>query len=1157
MNKVYKIVWHTSKRQWVVVSELAKKGKTKSIKLLAVTALATLSANTMASPCTASDPTKINISGSSCELNEDSYTGTETKGKDNKVISVDNGGKVTFKPTSGKVTITSQNQNHALVIGTAEPYPGQSPVNNRPSSGGVITVDGDLSINVSAKTMPPDETKKQYRPSSILIGDNSELIVNGKLNINHSNHWADKNDQNQAEYGTGAPIDVSLANAHSAKIIVKDETNIKSDGDGIRNGSEQNNTQFGGDLNFKKDVEIEANYIGLKNSAGNIIFDENLNISIERGKAIVQTSGLIHAKGDLNLKSSILEGNYNSMDIYGGEIKIDGTTNIDSHGSGDQWYASGTSLYVSGNSKVTFGSELNATTHGEGKPEHKNAGIGDVIKIQNEGEVSLATKTLFNAEGSGNGINMSQKSKLNLNQETIINTKEGDGINIDGGTISSDKANLLAITTNGKGNAINMRDGIVNLAANTTLTTNDTGHGIKISNGTLNLNKQTTIHANDGNGIHVEGGNIIAAEDSQLDIIASEAKAIYLSDGTLMLKDTNITKNNAGTAIELAGGTLSNLGKLTFEKADDKAALHSTVQLGQIATFNNSGSLDISKVNNIEAIIQHDGTGTLQINNTKNGILASDSGNIFTNTSTGTIVANNAGILSGKIETSDGIINLNNTGVWETTEHSKLTNVTNSGTIHFKHLPSLVRNTSEFFTIDITGDYVGQNGVVKMHTVWNAPSGESEANSESDVLNIAGTAKGITTIIPVSNDGTEKIIDGDVQEVEKLINTIPVVNVANSGAEVAFIGTAQTTGATEVQLAKRTVDNHDEYFWTTQIKSDTGNVAAMNAKSNIAIYADAVAGYTLMPSVNFEQGFSSLANLRERRGDIYCLNCATDNNQNTWARIFGKHQKQDGKTRLNLNTNIYGLQIGHDFLVTPTGNNGLSLLGGYISYTRANTDFSDRYHARNAIVIGNKKTGKGESDSFSLGITNTYYSGTGTYIDLVGQLSYLRNKYNAQTGKNPSTQDGWGVALSAETGHSIPLNDTNWSIEPQAQLIYQMVKLNKFTDRVRHVDQNNQDTLRGRVSLMLSYNELDKEGQNTSVYAIGNIWHDFLNPDEVKIGRDKISEKFNKTWGEIGLGLNIPVTNQSELYSDIRYEHNFSGSKRQSFRGNIGLKINW
>ncbi|MCO6505429.1 MAG: ESPR domain-containing protein, partial [Snodgrassella sp.] len=36
MNKVYKIVWHALKRQWVVVSELAKKGKTKSIKLLAL-----------------------------------------------------------------------------------------------------------------------------------------------------------------------------------------------------------------------------------------------------------------------------------------------------------------------------------------------------------------------------------------------------------------------------------------------------------------------------------------------------------------------------------------------------------------------------------------------------------------------------------------------------------------------------------------------------------------------------------------------------------------------------------------------------------------------------------------------------------------------------------------------------------------------------------------------------------------------------------------------------------------------------------------------------------------------------------------------------------------------------------------------------------------
>lgn len=1152
MNKIYKLVWHTSKRQWVVVSELAKKGKTKSTKLLAVTALASLSANVLAGPCSFNSNFQIIVDGNQCELSENSYTGVQIPGKDNKVIAVDNGGKLTFNPFANNVTITSKNQNHALVIGTTEPYPKQNPINNRPNLGGTVTVEGDLTINLNAQTLPPDDTKKQYRPSSILLGDNSELLVNGNLNINHTDFWPDKNDQSQTEFETGAPIDVSLTNANSSRLTVRGITTIKSNGDGIRNGSEMNSTQLGGILNFEKNVDIQANYVGLKNSAGTTTFHENLNIDVKEGKGIAQTSGSIIIKGDLDVVSNKLgNAGHNSIDIYGGEIKVDGITKIESYGTGNQRYASATSLYVSGQGKVSFGSELNATTNST-NANNTDTGNGDVIKLQDQGEINLADKTILTAKDSGNGITMGGQGRLNLNRETTIFTEKGDGININGGTINSDKAVQLTISSNANnGNLIKVRSGNVSLARNTTLNAKHSTHGINVEDGTVNLNKQTTITTQSGCGIYISGGNIIAADDSQLDINTAESTAIYQTGGNLILKNTNIKSPQNYKAVILDGGSLSNLGILAIESKTDTAAIHSTVESGKTAVFNNAGTLDTSKIDNIQSIISHDKTGTLEINNTTTGVLNSDNGNIFTNTSTGTIVANNAGKLSGKIDTGKGIVNLNNSGLWETTEYSKLTNVTNAGTIHFKHPITANRSSSEFFTIDIDGDYVGHEGTLKMHTIWNASDDENGSSSNSDVLNIAGTAKGTTTIVQVSADGTERIIDGNVKQIEKSLDSISVVNVANSGTDIAFTGKAQTTGLTEVQLAKRTVDNRDEYYWTMKAKTKS------QAETNKTIYADSVAGYTLMPSVNFEQGFTTLANLRERRGDLYCLDCANDNSQNTWARIFGKNQKQDGKERLKFDTNIFGLQIGHDFSITPLDNNGLNLLGGYISYSKAKTDFSDKYRAKDGIITSNKKTGKGESDNFSLGITNTYYTGGGTYVDLVGQLSYLRNKYNARTGKNPSTQAGWGIALSAEVGHSFPLNGTSWSIEPQTQLIYQYLKLDSFKDNVRHVDQNNPDTLRGRVGLMIAYNANDNESRSTSIYAIGNILHDFYSPDDVKIGHDKINEKFNKTWGEIGLGLNIPVTSQSELYGDIRSEHNFGGSKRQSFRGDIGLKVNW
>ena len=46
-----------------------------------------------------------------------------------------------------------------------------------------------------------------------------------------------------------------------------------------------------------------------------------------------------------------------------------------------------------------------------------------------------------------------------------------------------------------------------------------------------------------------------------------------------------------------------------------------------------------------------------------------------------------------------------------------------------------------------------------------------------------------------------------------------------------------------------------------------------------------------MPCVNLEQGFASLATLREHPGNMTSYNCSTDS----------KHHKQNGKERLNLN----------------------------------------------------------------------------------------------------------------------------------------------------------------------------------------------------------------------------------------------------------------
>ncbi|HEI1767229.1 TPA: autotransporter outer membrane beta-barrel domain-containing protein [Escherichia coli] len=546
--------------------------------------------------------------------------------------------------------------------------------------------------------------------------------------------------------------------------------------------------------------------------------------------------------------------------------------------------------------------------------------------------------------------------------------------------------------------------------------------------------------------------------------------------------------------------------------------------------------------------------------------------------------------LTGDLETrslkinSGSVLNLSGT-----TESAAVKgNLINAGTI------DLTRQSSPSQTLSVTGNYTGSNALLKMNTVWNAPGDTLGGNSQSDLLDIAGTASGSTTVIPVSKDGRGNVIDGDIRQVNHVINTVPVVKVRTPGEERVFTGTASTTGVSEVQLAKRTSNGVDEYFWTasavetkdegtqtdngtqtdsgtqtnngTQTDNETPVIPATpsdKGSSGPQIYNSAVAGYVSMPRVNMEQGYSTVATLHERRGENMALawNAVTPADGQTWGRLLGEHLKQDGKTRLDVHTDTYGFQFGHDFRVTSDEDGAQHLTGGYVAYTRSDSSFYDRYRAEHGVISSDKYAGKGKSEAWSLGVTDTYYTAGGSYLDLVGQFSYLRNHYESRDNVKVS-QNGWSGLLSAEAGHPFILSGTDtgpgWLLEPQAQLAYQYVSLQKFSDGVRDVDQNGQSGLRGRVGARLAWNAQKGAERGTGTfYTLANLNHDFVKPGHVDIGRDSVREKYASTWMETGVGMQLPTGPSGYLYTEARYEKELGHTQRDGWQGTFGYKYTW
>ena len=531
----------------------------------------------------------------------------------------------------------------------------------------------------------------------------------------------------------------------------------------------------------------------------------------------------------------------------------------------------------------------------------------------------------------------------------------------------------------------------------------------------------------------------------------------------------------------------------------------------------------------------------------------------------------------GTTSLSGGRLTLSDTGI----SLSGTTSVFEKGTFTNGGIITLA-NQSYADRLTIEGNYVGNNGVLEVNTKWNTPGDYLGTNSESDLLTITGDASGNTTVKAIKTDGTEDVIDGSIGELaDRYKRSVPVIKVlgADSGTEgneinstdatkpyayntrSTFTGTAKTTGVGELQLVSHKDDNGvTEYFWTLTTPNKDKTIITPSAPA-----------YTLVPRQNLELGYTMLDTLHQRRGENQTLSWDKqssywqDVEKQSWGRVIGKHLKLDGKERFGLKTNMYGFQVGHDFDVKTKQDDEGKLTrrftGLYFGALRSHSKFYDEYRAKNGVVIADKLTSRVKTTALNLGVTDTRYNENGTYIDWVGQLSWLNNRYSSVDGTQAKNH-GWGAALSVETGRPYALgkdktnNGDSWILEPQAQLIAQYLRLGNFNDGTRSVSQKGYG-LRGRVGFRLAYNKPNDKQRTRTYYFIGNIWHDFKATGNALIGRDKLTEKFDRTWWELGLGSQFSLSENTYLYADARYEKSFDSNQHKGYQGTVGVKYSW
>ena len=367
------------------------------------------------------------------------------------------------------------------------------------------------------------------------------------------------------------------------------------------------------------------------------------------------------------------------------------------------------------------------------------------------------------------------------------------------------------------------------------------------------------------------------------------------------------------------------------------------------------------------------------------------------------------------------------------------------------------------------------------------------------------------TTVSVSADG--EVNDAYAGNYEKMLkerfNVENVDGVENSNYLVNEDGTVNT------QTVENFTVEEGEVMGAATLNSD-GTITTTANQGNTGI-KDIVA--TGLISWRYEMN-----DMNKRMGELRNAN----GEHGVWVRMVR------GETEYNSVKNQYNqYQLGYDekLSVDPSWTVGVAL-----SYTEADNNFSK---------------GTGESTNKALSIYGSKLNDDGTFIDLIAKYARLENDFDLGTAKGDYDTNGY--SFSAEYGKRIQQGNGLW-IEPQVELTYGQVDGATYMVGGRTVNQDNMESLIGRVGFSLG-----KDISKGNVYARASYLYDFEGETSATFSKDAATDSFEQDlgggWWEVGVGANINLSKATYIYADI--EKTFGGEVDTNWQWNLGVRYSF
>lgn len=487
-----------------------------------------------------------------------------------------------------------------------------------------------------------------------------------------------------------------------------------------------------------------------------------------------------------------------------------------------------------------------------------------------------------------------------------------------------------------------------------------------------------------------------------------------------------------------------------------------------------------------------------------------------------TVNLENAGIWEGKAS-GNGDITLSGASLWQLTDDSKAGSVSLNDT----STVSLSGKATKLETQHLGGS--GGQFLMDLHYLGDDVNTYRDG-AESDFI-IAHDGSGSTYHVNMTDSSS--------------------VNGMKEGSKLYFASTAADSSAFAVNDSVQIRNYRKIYNKNLVVKkeTDTGN-ESYDGYDDWFLTPEAIIGGNtkgdangntinpngIVPGAAYNTAFALWRDddtLLKRLGELRY----NQEDQGVWARFINKHLERDGSH--GFEGNYKTLQVGFD-KVRKTVNDGTWYYGGAVSHLWGSSAYTD---------------GQGKQRSTDVAIYGTNVRPHGHYLDLVARFGRINSDYET-TYSDYGKFKNWVSSISAEYGRKKVLHH-GWAIEPQAQLTYSYLWGDDYTTKNgAKVQQDNADSLVGRLGFVLS-REFDSQTKNPSrVYFKAAVLHDFLGDTQSRIMDDIIftdQDDLGDTWYLLGIGTNIHFSDATQFYLDA--ERSFGSDVKMKYRFNAGLRF--